>query len=66
MLSELGARMNPRHFKAALNYGVRFLSSCLRLVEVAPDGLGGFAGHDGCEGVGCGLLNISQAAEVRE
>ena len=40
-------------------------SSCwLLLVEVPPDGFGGFAGDDGGEGFGGGLLDVAEAAEV--
>jgi hypothetical protein len=38
----------------------------LGLVEVAPDGFGGFAGDYGGEGVGGGLLDVAEAAEVGE
>jgi len=33
-------------------------------MEVPPDGFGGFAGDDGGEGLGGGLLNVAEAAEV--
>src|SRR5581483_12453348 len=36
------------------------------LMEVSPDTLGGFAGHDRGERVGRGLLYVAQAAEVRQ
>jgi len=35
-------------------------------MKVLPDGLGGFAGDDGGEGLGGCLLHIAQAAEVSE
>jgi hypothetical protein len=35
-------------------------------VEVLPDGFRGFAGDDGGERIGRGLLHVAQAAEVRE
>jgi len=47
----------------------RLIRSCfggLGLVEVAPDGFGGFAVDDGGEGLGCGLLHVSETAEMRE
>ena len=36
------------------------------LVEVAPDGFGGFAGDYGGERIGGGLLHVAEAAEMRE
>jgi hypothetical protein len=38
----------------------------LGLVEVAPDGFGGFAGDYGGQGVGGGLLDVAEASEVGE
>jgi hypothetical protein len=35
-------------------------------VKVLPDGFGGFAADDGCKRFGRGLLDVAQAAEVRE
>ena len=31
-----------------------------------PDGVGGFAGEDGGEGFGGGVLNVAEGAEVGE
>ena len=42
------------------------LSRWLWLVEVLPDGGGGFARQDGGEGFGGGVLNVAQGAEVGE
>lgn len=39
---------------------------CWLFVEMAPDGLGGFAGDDGGERVSGGLLHVAQTAEVSE
>ena len=39
---------------------------CLRLVEVPPDGFGGFARNYCGQGIGGGLLHVAQAAEVGE
>ena len=36
------------------------------LVEVLPDGVGGFAGDDGGEGFGGGVLDVAEGAEVGE
>jgi hypothetical protein len=36
------------------------------LVEVPPDGFGGFAGDYGGQGLGGGLLDVAEAAEVGE
>jgi hypothetical protein len=35
-------------------------------MKVAPDGFGGLAGDYGGQGLGGGLLNIAEAAEVGE
>ena len=51
---------------------VFWLASCIWfeglpiLMKVLPDGFGGFAIDDGGERFGRGLLNVAQAAEVRE
>ena len=35
-------------------------------MKMPPDGFGGFAGDDGGEGFGGGLLHVAEAAEVGE
>lgn len=40
------------------------LGGGMRSMKVPPDGFGGFAGDDGGEGLGGGLLNVAKAAEV--
>ena len=42
------------------------LACWLGLVKMPPDRFGGFAGDDGGEGFGGGLLDVAQAAEVSE
>jgi hypothetical protein len=38
----------------------------LSLVEMPPDGFGGFSWDDGGEGFGGGLLDVAEAAEMGE
>jgi hypothetical protein len=59
---------NLDHVLTIVHDGFLFksLARSLLLVEVPPDGFGGFAGNYGGEGFGCRLLHVAEAAEVCE
>jgi len=54
------------HLSLQCHSWVSSLRGGLGLVEMTPDGFGGFAGDYGGQGLGGGLLHVAEAAEVGE